>query len=147
MTGNLGIGANVGLLKAVFKSFPGGTSTGLDAAGKRLPDAPSLTAAVTTDYGMQTPGGRFDFYGEYSFRRKSYTGADNDETLERLDSRDIVNARLTFTPDNSRWGLSVWARNLFDNDYTTTRGRDFFGNQFIKRGDPRAFGAEARYNF
>lgn len=149
LTDKLSIGGNLGLLKATFKSFPGGLTGGGDAAGKRLPDAPDLTAAVTLNYSMAAPslGGRLDFYGEYSHRNKSYGNVDNNETLDAVGSRDIVNARVSLTADHARLGLSLWARNLFDNSYTTARGRDFFGNQFVKRGDPRAFGLEGKYSF
>jgi len=149
LTDNLGIGGNIGILKATFNSFPGGLTGGGDAAGKRLPDAPNLTAAVTVNYGMAAPslGGRLDFYGECSHRSKSYSNVDNSETLDAVSSRNIVNARVSFSAAHAPLKLSLWARNLFDNNYTTARGRDFFGNQFVKRGDPRAFGVEGRYGF
>lgn len=149
LTGNFSIGGNIGILKARFKSFPGGLTSGGDAAGKRLPDAPDLTAAVTVNYGMFAPalGGRLDFYGEYSHRSKSYSGVDNNEFMDSIDSRDITNARMSFTADHARLALSLWARNLFGNNYTTARGRDFFGNQYVKRGNPRMFGIEGRYSF
>lgn len=147
VTDNLSIGGNIGTMQAKFNSFPGGMTGGGDAAGKRLPDAPDLTAAMSVNYSMFTSGGRLDFYGECSHRSKSFSGVDNSETLDGVGSRNIVNARVSFVADHARLGLSLWARNLFDNNYTTARGRDFFGNQYVKRGDPRAFGVEGRYSF
>ncbi|MDP4029288.1 MAG: TonB-dependent receptor [Gallionella sp.] len=150
LTNNLSIGGNIGILKATFNSFPGGlTGGGGDAAGKRLPDAPDLTAAVTVNYSMAAPsmGGRLDFYGEVSHRSKSYSNVDNSEILDAVSSRDIVNARVSFAADQAPLKLSLWARNLFNNNYTTARGRDFFGNQFVKRGDPRAFGIDGKISF
>ena len=148
-TDNLSIGGNIGTLRARFKSFPGGLSGGGDAAGKRLPDAPELTAAVTVNYSMPVSslGGRLDFYGERSYRSKSFSGVDNIESLDGISSRDLINARVSFTADHAPLRVSLWARNLFNSDYTTARGRDFFGNQYVKRGDPRAFGLEAGYSF
>ncbi len=149
VTGNLGIGGNIGVLKATFDSFPGGLTGGGDAAGKRLPDAPDLTAAVTANYSIFAPslGGRLDFYGEVSHRSKSYSGVDNNETTDILGSRNIVNARVSFAAGNVPLKLSLWARNLFDSGYTAARGRDFFGNQYVKRGEPRMFGVEGRFSF
>ncbi|MDD5301093.1 MAG: TonB-dependent receptor [Gallionella sp.] len=148
VTDRLTIGGNVGVMRARFNSFPGGLTGGGDAAGKHLPDAPDLTAAVTVNYSMPAPslGGRVDFYGECSHRNKSYSGVDNHAVTDNLSSRDIVNARVSLVADHPRFGLSLWVRNLFDNNYTTVRGRDFFGNQFVKRGDPRTFGVEGKFS-
>ena len=149
MTDNLNISGNIGIMKAEFKSFPGGMTSGGDAAGKRLPDAPDMTAAVTVNYSMPAPsiGGRFDFYGERSYRSKSFSGVDNNEALDRVSSRNLVNARVSFVADHARLKLSLWARNLINNSYTTAHSTDFFGNQFVKRGDPRTFGVEGKYSF
>ncbi len=149
VTDNFSIGGNIGVLKATFKSFPGGLTGGGDASGKRLPDAPDMTAVAMSNYSMFSAslGGKLDFYGEISHRSKSYTGVDNSETLDAVSGRDVVNARVSFTTSRDRLRVSLWARNLLDNNYTTMRSRDFFGNQFVKRGDPRAFGVEGRYSF
>lgn len=149
LTGHLTVGANLGLLDAKFKSFPGGGAGGQDAAGQRMPDAPKLTAAATCNYAMlsESLDGRFDLYGESTYRSKSFSGINNDQSISALSSRNIVNARLSFVPNHHHWQLSAWARNLFDKTYTTARGREFFGNQFLRYGDPRFFGLEAQLNF
>lgn len=148
VTDNFSIGGNIGVLKATFKSFPGGLTGGGDASGKRLPDAPDMTAVAMANYSMFSAslGGKLDFYGEISHRSKSYTGVDNSETLDAVSGRDVVNARVSFTTSRDRFRVSLWARNLFDNNYTTMRSRDFFGNQFVKRGEPRAFGVEGKFS-
>lgn len=149
LTSQLTVGANLGLLDAKFKSFPGGGPGGQDAAGQRMPDAPKVTAAITCDYAvpMESLGGKLDLYGEGTFRSKSISGINNDPSISGLSSRSIVNVRLSFQPHSHRWQLSAWARNLFDKSYTTARGREFFGNQFVRYGDPRLFGVEAQFNF
>ncbi len=149
LTSNLTVGVNLGLLDAKFKSFPGGGPGGTDAAGQRMPDAPKVTAAVTGNYAIPVDslGGKIDFYGEATFRSKSLSGISNDPSISGLTSRNVVNVRLSFVPSNRHWQLSAWARNLFDKAYTTSHGRDFFGNQFLRYGDPRLFGVEAQINF
>ncbi|OGS98555.1 MAG: hypothetical protein A3F73_07890 [Gallionellales bacterium RIFCSPLOWO2_12_FULL_59_22] len=149
LTDSFSVGGNIGILRATFDSFPGGLTGGGDAAGKRLPYAPDLTAALTANYRMSAPslGGWLDFYGEYSHRSKSYSGVDNSETTDIIGSRNVVNARVSLAADRVPLRLSLWGRNLFDSSYTTARGRDFFGNQYVRRGDPRMFGVEGRYSF
>jgi iron complex outermembrane receptor protein len=149
VTDNLSIGGNVGVMRAKFNSFPGGMTGGGDAAGKRLPDAPDLTASVSANYSVfaSSLGGRLDFYGEVSHRSKSYSGVDNNEALDSVGSRSIVNARVSLVADHARFEMSMWARNLFNSSYTTAHSHDFFGNQYVKRGDPRTFGVEGKYSF
>jgi len=36
---------------------------------------------------------------------------------------------------------------MCNNRFATARARDFFGNQIVKRGDPRTFGIEGKYSF
>ena len=149
LTRRLGIGANIGSAKAVFKSFPGGLTGGGDAAGKRLPYAPDLTASLTLDYSMPAPtlSGRLDFYGEYSYRGKSYSSVDNIEATDGLSSSNLVNAHISFDSNTTPWKFSLWARNLFNRNYSIARGRDFFGNLYMKRGAPRTWGVEASYSY
>lgn len=148
-TDNFTVGANIGALKAVFKSFPGGVTGGADAAGKRLPDAPDVSAALTMNYAIAAPslGGRFDLYAEYSYRSKSFADVDNSEILGRLGARNVVNTRLTFQQSASKWQFGLWVRNLTDNEYLVMQSRDFFGNAYSKRGEPRMFGVDLKGYF
>lgn len=145
----LKIGANFGLLDARFKSFPSGLSGGLDATGKRLPEAPEVTAALTIAYTIPAPlfHGKFEWYGEQSYRSKSSSGVDADPSIFAVGSRNIVNTRLSFIPDDGHLELSLWATNLFDAHYVTARARDFLGVGVLKRGDPQTIGIEGKYNF
>lgn len=144
----LDIGLNFGLVKATFISFNTCSIT-VDCTGHQLPYAPSFTSTLTADYGMRLPDlrGKLDFYGEYSYHGKSFSDVVNDSATQRIPSRELVNTRLGFIPDNSHWDLSLWARNLFDKDTVMQRDRGFLGNLTVRRVDPRTVGFEAKYNF
>jgi iron complex outermembrane receptor protein len=145
---NLRLGANAGYVDAEFDSFPNGGPGGQDLSGNELP-APDTTAAVTIDYGVPLAalGGRIDFFGEYSFRSGYFSGATNDPLYERIGSRNLVNARLTYSNDAGNLGVSLWGRNVFKENFLDNRGRDFFGNQFVTRGEPRSYGIELWHKF
>ncbi len=145
---NLRLGANAGYVDAEFDSFPNGGPGGQDLSGNELP-APDTTAAVTIDYGVPLAalGGRIDFFGEYSFRSGYFSGATNDPLYERIGSRNLVNARLTYSNDAGDLGVSLWGRNVFKENFLDNRGRDFFGNQFVTRGEPRSYGIELWHKF
>lgn len=147
-TRQLDIGLNLGLVKARFRRFSTCSPT-VDCTGHRLPYAPDYTSAVTVNYRMFLPslGGKLDFYGEYSYHGKSFMDPVNDPLTQNIPSRELVNARISYLPDNSPWNFNLWARNLFDRDTVAMRGRDFLGNLFSWRIDPRMVGIEARYSF
>lgn len=140
---NLRLSGNFGYVDATFTRFPGGGPGGADLSGNELP-APDFTTAFTVDYGMRLPAlaGRLDFYGEYSHRGGHFAGIENDPVFQRIGSRNLVNARLGYSHDSGDYGVSLWARNLFDEDYLDGRFRDFLGNQVVQPGEPRSYGIE-----
>ena len=148
-TDNLRIGVNVGILDAEFESFPNAAGPGVDFDGNELPNAPKFTGAVTANYHLpvQALGGAFDIYGEYSHRDVSFSLANNDPVNARIPPRDLVNSRISYSPGQGNWTVSVWARNMLDKSYTDLRGRDFLGNEFIHRGEPRTWGGEIKVDF
>lgn len=145
VTQNLKFGVNLGLLKTKYKSFPNAGGIGVDFTGQDVPDTPKMTAAVNVDYSIPAPGlgGQFDLYADYSHRDSTFQGTG----LAQLSTRDLTNMRIAFSPANGKWALSVWGRNLTNQDYIIATGRDFLGNNFVTRGLPRTFGMEAKYNF
>lgn len=144
-TQNLSFGLNLGILKTTYKSFPNGGGIGVDLSGQSVPDTPELTGALTLDYGIPMPslGGRFDFYTDYGHRKGTFQGTG----LAPFDARNLVNARFGFTTNDTKWNLSLWGRNLTKQDYIIATGRDFLGNNFVTRGQPRTYGIETKYNF
>lgn len=67
---------------------------------------------------------------------------------ERLDSRLIVNSSLTYASTDDRWEFSVWARNLFEEEYRYNR--EFVNGVVYTNalyGPPRTFGVSASVRF
>ncbi|MGI9237327.1 MAG: TonB-dependent receptor domain-containing protein, partial [Woeseiaceae bacterium] len=67
---------------------------------------------------------------------------------ELIDSRVVVNTSLVLLSGNQRLELAVWARNLFEDEYTTDR--DFVNGLAFTRalyGAPRTYGAHVSYRF
>jgi len=147
-TPDLRLTGNFGYVDAEFKRFPGGGPGGADLSGNELA-APDLTAAAIAEYTLPAMllAGQWSLYAEYSYRDSFFSGASNDPTFERIDSRNLVNARLEYRHRAQRFAASLWARNLFDNNFLNTRGRDFLGNQFVQYGEPRSYGVELIHHF
>ncbi|MCX7173600.1 MAG: TonB-dependent receptor [Proteobacteria bacterium] len=139
------IGANLGILRAEYKNFPNGGGPGVDYSGQPVADTPKLTAALTATYRIPAPslGGGFELSGDYSHRGSAVLGG----IFPDLPARNLVNARLAYTPSSGKWSANLWARNLTNQDYVIARGQDFLKNQFDTRGLPRMVGVTAKYDF
>lgn len=67
---------------------------------------------------------------------------------EKTDSRLIVNSSLHFTDAEDRFEVTLWARNLLDEEYET-QARYISGVVMSARiyGEPRTFGIKGKYKF
>ena len=65
-------------------------------------------------------------------------------------SQNRTDARLQWTSAEENWGVGVYARNLFDQQYVegvNNLTTDVFGTPFASITDPRQYGLEASYSF
>ncbi len=152
VTDNFVLGANVGYLTTEFVSYqatlplPGGGGAGADFSGNELPNAPEWSGAIFANYTVPVSalGGQFDIYGEYSYQDESFSDADNGRLL---DARNLVNARLSYKPNNMFWEIGVWGNNVFDEDYVEADFNDFFNNRTQRYGPPATYGADLSIKF
>ncbi|MEZ0152449.1 MAG: TonB-dependent receptor [Candidatus Reddybacter sp.] len=123
-----------------------GNSGLLDKSGREQAHAPNYQFNI---------GGRYDF-GDGFYGRLEAEGKDSfyfsDSHDQQSDSYELFNA--SFGYQNLHWDITLWARNLTDEDYAT-RGF-YFGNdprkfyadeEYVQYGEPRVFGANATYRF
>lgn len=89
-------------------AFPGGA----DTAGNLTPNAPEHTAAISVGYTRPFANG-FDFFarGDVTYESTRY---DQIYNLAETGSSTVVNLRTGVSREN--WRLSLWARNLTDDD-------------------------------
>ena len=138
---------NLGWLDTEIDNFivKGGSGL-LDKSGREQAHAPKYQFNI---------GGRFDF-GDGFYARLEAEGKDSfyfsDSHDQQSDSYELLNA--SFGYQSLHWDITLWARNLTDEDYAT-RGF-YFGNdprkfyvdeEYVQYGEPRVFGANATYRF
>ncbi len=77
-----------------------------------------------------------------------------DETLYAFgagkgDSYTVFNGRLSFSALDERWGVSIWGRNLADEEYFNfwASSLDVLGYVYSHVGAPRTYGVELTYRF
>ena len=138
--------AALGILNAKLSEA---TLRGEDLSGNKLPNAPSATATVSTQWDVANWG---DSSGLSLYVDASYAGSQFFEpfNVERIkqDSYALVDARVSFHASESL-DISAWGRNLTDKFYITSAADLLlgFGYDYTHRGAPRTYGLEANYRF
>ena len=147
LSSRLELFANLAWLDTEIDNFIVKGDSGLiDKSGREQAHAPNYQFNI---------GGRYDF-GDGFYARLEAEGKDSfyfsDSHDQQSDSYELFNA--SFGYQSLHWDITLWARNLTDEDYAT-RGF-YFGNdprkfyadeEYVQYGEPRVFGANATYRF
>ncbi len=138
----LSIRGSLGLL---YGDFPDSLTRLSNLSGREQAHAPNYTASLGLRYASEA-----GFYADASLNAIDafYFDVSHDQ---RSEAYELVNLKLGYDAD--RWSVSLWARNLFDQDYAV-RGF-FFGNEppnfvpalYTRRGDPRHVGLTFTWRF
>ena len=88
-----------------------------DLTGEPLDNAPEWTVSTYAQYESDIAGTNLGWFGrfEYNYIDDYYMAQDLDESLKN-DSTDIVNARLGIFSPGRQWELTLWGRNLLDEE-------------------------------
>ncbi len=125
-----------------------GMVSGQDITGNELPDAPGSNANVALQWTfLNTDLGSFTLYTDVSYVDERYYHPDNSEN-SLADAYSVVNMRLTLEGADSRWSVSLWGRNLGEEEYETTKfDSQPIGYNYTLVGAPLTYGAEFSFNF
>lgn len=119
-----------------------------DLSGKPLSGVPKFSYSLGADAGapLGELGGRelsVYAHADYAHRSSFNTSATN-SVWAQVPGFGIANARIGFKTDDGLWDLSVWARNLFDQDYFLNLSAANTGVVTAQVGEPRTFGVTLR---
>ncbi len=114
-----------------------------DLSGQPLAGVPKWTYALGAD--VEQPVGRALVYAhvDYAHRSRFYTSVSN-SVYSVIKPYGLTNARIGVKTEGGKWDFSVWARNLFDEDYFITLSPGNTGLISGLTGDPRTFGITLR---
>ncbi len=146
------VNLGVSLLDARYDSYntidPDRPKLGLlNLKGYTLPRAPKMTISAGAEYDLNRDWGLLQFRADYSYTSDIYfTPYDTPGVTQGAYS--LVNARISYDPAGTTWEFSLWAKNLFNRTYSVDilTNSGFYGI-FGLPGDPRTFGATAKYTF
>ncbi|MEE2922289.1 MAG: TonB-dependent receptor [Pseudomonadota bacterium] len=138
----------VGYLDATYKDYLSNIAG--DLSGNRLPGAPEWNINFAGQYDIHLPD-NFVLTPrvEYVFVDQRYYDPNELEAISSRGSHDLFNARLTFRPTDANWQISLWGKNLADEDYIVDAGdlTATFGFIPTYYGERRRFGIEAKVEF
>jgi len=81
---------------------------------------------------------------DFSFEDDSYSLVANAPEHALTSVGTIINARLAYEPEDEKWQVSVWGKNLSDHEYARAAVAGSF-TQYA--ADPLTFGADFEYRF
>ena len=123
--------------------------TGGDREGDKLAYVSDYTANLAATLVFPVADGSLYLRGDYMYMDEHATNSSNSENLVASDFNDrkLLNAKIGWRNDN--WNLSIWGKNLTDDDYatTTTSPQIYSGNTQYFVAAPRTFGATVRYDY
>jgi iron complex outermembrane receptor protein len=148
------LGANVGYLDARYKTFaindPAGILANFDVSGERMPNSPRWQLSFSGDLD-QPINDQFRLVGSMlvshlssmTFLQSALPGILPEPTQEGY---WLANMRLGVRTTDDKYGLAIFANNLFNRGYITYGSSSGLGNQ-LTWGTPRIVGAEVTAKF
>ena len=136
----------------------------VDRSGEIIPTLPEWTFSFAATQVVPTQLGELTLHADYSFIDEQVFAPSSAATQQpaavqaayaqanrynTMDSRTIVNAKASLAVENTGFTVSLWGRNLGDEQYVS-RPQDFYvglglGATFV--GDPRTYGVTVDYRF
>ena len=137
--------AGLGLLSTKIKD---GIVSGVNVAGNRLSNAPSLTFNASFDWTVAEGGfGSFSVHPEVAYQSSQFFENINIPRL-RQTSYALFGGHVDWNSSDGRYSLSAWARNLGNKFYFTSRiDLTGFGLDYNHIGNPRMYGVTAGVKF
>ncbi len=117
----------------------------LDSSGNFLQRTPETQLSAGIDYTVSVGsfGRALNFRLNYSWQSEMYWATDN---IAEEPSYGLLDARIGFAPENARWSMAIWGRNVTDELYRVNI-IPFFGEEVSQFGAPRTYGVDFGWKF
>lgn len=144
----LTVQAGLGYLKTELGGFVGPNGDEIPE-GNEMPNSPAKTANLLLRYEMPIwrTSLSLAWQGDIHYSDSTFKEATND-TLITADSYSVVNARISLLPERRHWELSLWGKNLREEEYVVQGlnvGVFAIGNRNYNA--PKTYGVELSYHY
>lgn len=136
--------ASYGYLDTEYDEFI--DADGVDLSGNQLQRAPE--DQLNLGFQIDTPIrnlGTLQIRGDYSYQSEFFYNPNN-LPVTRQDSFEILSGYMNLLSPDERWMLSLWGKNLGDEEYST-HILSFAGTKITTFAPPRTFGVSVTYSF
>jgi iron complex outermembrane recepter protein len=125
---------------------PNGNLVDVSFAGNRLMNAPKWNASASINYELPVGPGKAKLFVQDTYTSPKFTNFTN-FPQEKTEKINLVNATLSWSPDDERWSIGVWGRNIFDKHYFAQKLYLPGTFSIAGMGAPREYGLDFRYNW
>ncbi len=115
-----------------------------DLSGNSLPRTPDYTVHAGANYSIPTDIGQFGATVTYYYNDGFFWEADNRLTE---DSYHLINAELSWLSLDERYRLSLWGKNLADEEYSVYTISNNMAGDLEAPASPLTFGVSAEVSF
>ena len=123
-----------------------GMLVSISYAGNTLQNSPEWNAAFGFNWQLPVASGTLTTTGQYSYTSSKFTSYTN-LPVERVGPVNLVNASVSWGPDDAGWSIGAYVRNLFDEEYFNQKLNLAGIGTLASIGAPRQYGAVLRYEF
>lgn len=148
-TRSLELALGVSYLDAEYDVYPAAPAPGgvtVDAAGNRLNNAPEWMLQFGLDYRRAFTAWEFYTSANYGWQDEVFFTADNND-VDRQGSYGLVDAAIGIESLDRHWDISIWGRNLTDEEYITWSVQYTPPGRTGHAGLPLTYGLRASYRF
>jgi iron complex outermembrane receptor protein len=142
---------SVAYTDAVYSSFPSApcgleaiTSPSCNLSGRRAAGVPLWSASAGGEYAhpFSIGGLETELFGALDYSYRSAFDSVGNSRYTIVDEVGLLNSRFGVRSPGGDWSAHLWARNLLDEEYLTTKTPLFNnGGIYSNLGDPRMVGA------
>jgi len=149
-TDHLRLSLSGSYVDATYKDFLESTinpSTGsrLDSSGNRLQRTPETQISAGIDWALPAGnlGNALKLSLNYAWQSDMFWATDN---VAKEKSYGLLDARIALAPDEAKWAVAIWGKNVTDELYRTNI-ISFFGEEVSQFGPPRTYGIDVSWKF
>ena len=141
-TKDFDVRATMGYLSAKYDTF---LSSGVDFSGRATPYSPEWTGSLSGSYNFMVGSNAIKPSLQYTYTGSQWSNF-TQAPAEYIHSVGLVKANIGFTPAKAKWGLSLWATNLFNKQYVVSSLDVPPLFSFATFGAPRQFGVDVHFD-
>ncbi len=117
---------------------------GVDLSGNELIYAPKITISASADYRIPIGVDEMYLHANYYHNGRSFPEPDNQFVIKAYDTVDL---QVGYQMDDGRFGVQLYANNVFDTRYLVTATPFYPFGVNAQAGDPRTYGVRLTTRF